>query len=66
MTFQKIIPIFRFFDEKKAKEFYVEYLGFTISFEHRFDNDENSPLYFGLKLSAGVNSSNNEEEQKSS
>ena len=47
-----MIPIFRSFDETKAKEFYVGYLGFRVSFEHRFDQD--SPLYFGLVLGNGV------------
>lgn len=31
------------FDEAKAKEFYVDFLGFTITFEHRFADD--LPLY---------------------
>jgi hypothetical protein len=43
-----IIPIFRMFDEAKAREFYVEWLGFQIDFEHRFD--PNAPLYMGLSL----------------
>ena len=47
---QQLIPILRSFDETKAKEFYVEYLGFDVLFEHRFD--DNAPLYFGLKLSS--------------
>ena len=40
------IPILRSFDETKAREFYVDYLGFKITFEHRFDSD--APLYLGL------------------
>ena len=31
------------FDEAKAKEFYVDFLGFKVSWEHRFE--ENFPLY---------------------
>jgi catechol 2,3-dioxygenase-like lactoylglutathione lyase family enzyme len=47
------IPIFRIFDVTKAKEFYVGFLGFTVDWEHRFD--EKAPLYIqvsraGLKL----------------
>ena len=47
------IPILRIFDVTKAKEFYVDFLGFTIDWEHRFG--ENFPLYCqvsraGLKL----------------
>mmetsp|Transcript_100113 Transcript_100113/g.150073 ORF Transcript_100113/g.150073 Transcript_100113/m.150073 type:complete len:137 (-) Transcript_100113:149-559(-) len=51
MTIQQMIPIFRSFDEAKAKEFYVEYLGFEVCFEHRFDDD--APLYFGVVLGNG-------------
>ena len=36
-------PVLRIFDEDKAREFYVEYLGFTVNWEHRFE--ENFPLY---------------------
>lgn len=42
-TFAAPIPILRSFDEKKAKEFYVGFLGFTLDFEHRFE--KNTPLY---------------------
>jgi len=40
------IPIFRIFDEEKAQEFYLDYLGFEVSFEHRYE--ENTPLYMGI------------------
>jgi uncharacterized glyoxalase superfamily protein PhnB len=40
------IPILRSFDEAKAKEFYVEFLGFTVDWEHRFE--PNTPLYMQL------------------
>ena len=36
-------PILRSFDEAQAKAFYVDYLGFSIDFEHRFE--EGYPLY---------------------
>jgi catechol 2,3-dioxygenase-like lactoylglutathione lyase family enzyme len=36
-------PILRIFDEAKAKEFYLDFLGFTLDWEHRFG--ENFPLY---------------------
>ncbi|MEI9899838.1 MAG: glyoxalase superfamily protein [Hyphomicrobium sp.] len=47
------IPILRIFDVQKAKEFYVDFLGFGIDWEHRFG--ENFPLYAqvsrrGIKL----------------
>lgn len=41
-----IIPIFRIFDIDKAKEFYVDWLGFKIDWEHRFA--ENFPLYMSI------------------
>ena len=42
-------PILRIFDEAKAKEFYLDFLGFTLNFEHRFE--ENFPLYAGISFS---------------
>jgi len=44
---QKTIPILRIFDVAKAKEFYVDWLGFKIEFEHQFE--ENMPYYIGIK-----------------
>src|SRR5215831_8845025 len=44
----QVIPIFRIFDVEKAKEFYVEYLGFKVDWEHRFE--VNSPLYMQVSL----------------
>ena len=35
MTFAPAIPILRIFDEAKAREFYVGFLGFKIDWEHR-------------------------------
>lgn len=43
------IPILRIYDIAKAKEFYVDFLGFTIDWEHRFD--DNAPLYFQVSRS---------------
>lgn len=39
----KVIPILRIFDEAKAREFYIDWLGFSVDWEHRFDS--NTPLY---------------------
>jgi uncharacterized glyoxalase superfamily protein PhnB len=36
-------PVMRIFDDAKAREFYVEFLGFTWDWEHRFG--DNFPLY---------------------
>lgn len=40
---QAPIPILRSFSEAEARAFYVDYLGFTITFEHRFGAE--APLY---------------------
>lgn len=36
-------PILRIFDEAKAREFYLGFLGFTVDWEHRFE--PGLPLY---------------------
>jgi uncharacterized glyoxalase superfamily protein PhnB len=43
MIVQKVIPILRIFDYKKAIEFYVDWLEFIIDWEHTFE--ENTPIY---------------------
>lgn len=43
MNFGKTTPILRIFDEAKAREFYINFLGFTIDWEHRFE--PGLPLY---------------------
>jgi catechol 2,3-dioxygenase-like lactoylglutathione lyase family enzyme len=49
MQFDRVIPIVRIFDAQKAKEFYVDYLGMNVDFEHRFE--PSLPLY--LQVSRG-------------
>lgn len=49
VEFQRTVPIFRIFDVAKAREFYVDYLGFSVDWEHRFT--EESPLY--MQISRG-------------
>ena len=44
MTVEKVIPVLRIFDYAKALEFYRDWLGFTIQWEHTFE--ENAPVYF--------------------
>jgi len=46
MSFAKAIPILRMFDEAKAREFYLDFLGFEVEFEHRFE--AGLPLYLGI------------------
>jgi uncharacterized glyoxalase superfamily protein PhnB len=48
MKFQTI-PITRIFDEDKAKDFYLGYLGMNVDWEHRFEAD--FPLY--MQVSKG-------------
>ena len=43
VAFVQTAPILRIFDESKAKEFYVGFLGFQLDWEHRFG--DNFPLY---------------------
>ena len=47
MKLGKTTPIVRIFDEAKAREFYRDFLGFAIVFEHRFE--PGMPLYMGLR-----------------
>ncbi|MCG2634595.1 MAG: VOC family protein [Gammaproteobacteria bacterium] len=42
MEFQTI-PILRIFDEERAKEFYLGFLGMNLDWEHRFEAE--SPIY---------------------
>ncbi|MBN7805906.1 VOC family protein [Agrobacterium rosae] len=43
IRFTRVCPIIRIFDEAKAREFYVGFLGFSVDWEHRFG--DNFPLY---------------------
>lgn len=49
ITFMPAIPILRIFDVVKAREFYVDYLGFRIDREHRFA--PGTPLF--MRVSRG-------------
>jgi uncharacterized glyoxalase superfamily protein PhnB len=46
---RRVVPILRIFDEAKAREFYVEFLGCTIDWEHRFAPA--SPIYMQVSRS---------------
>ena len=48
MTFEPPIPILRIFDEAKARDFYVGFLGFAVEWEHRFE--PGTPLYMQVRL----------------
>ena len=43
------VPIIRIFSEEKAREFYVDFLAFTVDWEHRFG--DNFPLYVQVRRS---------------
>ena len=49
ISFDRMIPILRIFSIDKAKEFYVDFLGFKVDWEHRFD--QKAPLY--MQVSRG-------------
>lgn len=46
---QSVVPILRIFDEARARDFYVGYLGCEVDWEHRFS--ERAPLY--MQVSRG-------------
>lgn len=46
VTFERTIPILRMFSVEKAREFYVDYLGFKIDWEHKFP--EVAPVYMQI------------------
>lgn len=46
VTFLQTVPILRIFDIARAREFYVDYLGFTVDWEHRFEPE--LPLYMQI------------------
>jgi hypothetical protein len=43
VRFVQTCPVMRIFDEAKAKEFYIDFLGFGLDWEHRFG--DKFPLY---------------------
>lgn len=47
--FDETIPILRIFSVEKAREFYLDFLGFSLDWEHRFG--DNLPLY--MQISRG-------------
>lgn len=52
MKLGQITPTLRMFDEAKAKEFYVDFLGFKVDWEHRFE--PGTPLYMQVSRDAAV------------
>lgn len=42
-----VTPVLRSFDEARTRAFYVDFLGFELVFEHRFE--PGMPLYMGVR-----------------
>lgn len=49
MQVNRLIPVLRMFSIEKAREFYLDFLGFRLDWEHRFEAD--FPLY--MQVSRG-------------
>lgn len=52
MEFKSVVPILRIFSVEKAKEFYVDFLGFTLDWSHTFE--DNFPVYMQVSRGAAV------------
>jgi catechol 2,3-dioxygenase-like lactoylglutathione lyase family enzyme len=39
IVFQRAVPVFRIYSLEKAREFYLDFLGFKVEWEHRFEPD---------------------------
>lgn len=46
VEFLQTVPILRIFDVAKAKEFYLDFLGFELAWEHQFDDVQ--PMYLEI------------------
>ena len=43
IKFERVVPIFRIFSLEKAREFYIDFLGCKVDWEHRFETG--APVY---------------------
>ena len=50
IEFGRVVPAFRIFSIDKAREFYLDFLGFKVEWEHRFAPD--APVF--MQLSRGA------------
>lgn len=48
INIEKTIPMVRIFDEQKAREYYLDWLGFSVDWEHRFE--AHMPVYMQITL----------------
>ena len=46
VQFERAVPIFRIFSLDKAREFYLDFLGFNVDWEHRFE--PSAPVYMQI------------------
>jgi len=51
-SFETVIPVLRIFDQAKTREFYFDFLGFKMDWEHRFTPD--LPLYMQVSRGKAV------------
>lgn len=49
IEFHRVMPTLRIFSLEKAREFYIDFLGFKVDWEHRFEPD--APVY--MQVSRG-------------
>ena len=53
--FESSIPVLRMLDELRAREFYINFLGYEIDWEHRFRPEKpGSPLYMQIRMGESV------------
>jgi catechol 2,3-dioxygenase-like lactoylglutathione lyase family enzyme len=52
IEFGRVTPVFRIFSLEKAREFYLDFLGFKVDWEHRFG--PNFPVYMQVSRDALV------------
>ena len=50
--FGPAVPVLRIHDERRAREFYLDYLGFSVEWEHRFE--PGMPLYLRVRRGRAV------------
>ncbi len=50
MKLSTVTPILRVLEDTKAREFYVDFLGFSVDWEHRYGDD--FPVYMGISRDA--------------
>ena len=52
LAIKQVIPLLRIFSVHKAREFYVDFLGFQVDWEHHFDDV--SPVYMQVSRAGSV------------